>query len=194
MTDATVRLIGRKVHIVRRQSECHWCLDHVAHTVLKPARSWERELRWRVLGDPSALAALRQIVTDHGLLDRLHGVRDDEVLQHVSHLLEIGHLTAIECRPRPRLATASPVAEAPPELVAPPRAAEKKIKTWIEIELIDEQGDPVPFERYAIVLPDGTKTGGSLDKKGLARIDEIDPGGTCQISFPDIDGREWEGA
>src|SRR4029079_16560280 len=34
--------------------------------------------------------------------------------------------------------------------------AEKK--SWIEIELVDEKGRPVPGEAYVVTLPDGTKT------------------------------------
>jgi hypothetical protein len=65
-------------------------------------------------------------------------------------------------------------------------------KTWIEIELVDEEGNPVPGERYKITLPDGkTVSEGTLDANGRARVEGIDPG-TCQISFPDLDKDAWE--
>ena len=38
---------------------------------------------------------------------------------------------------------------------------------------------------------EGIKQSGSLDGQGRARISGIDPG-MCQISFPEIDGREWK--
>ncbi len=63
-------------------------------------------------------------------------------------------------------------------------------KTWIEIELVDAQGKPVPNERYRIQAPDGQFHTGQLDSSDRARISGIDPG-ECLVCFPDIDAREW---
>ncbi|NNF00937.1 MAG: type VI secretion system tip protein VgrG [Pyrinomonadaceae bacterium] len=65
-------------------------------------------------------------------------------------------------------------------------------KSWIEIKLEDDEGNPVPGEKYLVTLPDGsTVASGTLDSKGEARVESIDPG-NCQITFPDMDGRSWE--
>ena len=49
----------------------------------------------------------------------------------------------------------------------------------------------VPGEKYKITLPDGeTLAEGTLDDKGFARVDGIDPG-NCKISFPDLDEEVW---
>jgi len=65
-------------------------------------------------------------------------------------------------------------------------------KTWIEIELVDEEGKPVPGEAYEVTLPDGTQVArGSLDHKGFKRIEGIDPG-NCKITFPRLDKDAWE--
>lgn len=66
--------------------------------------------------------------------------------------------------------------------------------TFIEIELVDQDGRPVAHERYRITLPDGTVRSGRLDDRGSARIDGIRPAGPCDIEFPDIHGEEWEPA
>ncbi len=67
-------------------------------------------------------------------------------------------------------------------------------KSWIEIKLVDEQGDPVPGEPYSVTLPDGESVAaGTLDDKGFVRIDGIDPG-TCQITFPQRDTEAWKKA
>lgn len=64
-------------------------------------------------------------------------------------------------------------------------------KTWIEIELVDENDEPVPGEKYRITLPDGRVAEGTLDVNGFARISGIAPG-TCQITFPNLDKDAWE--
>jgi len=70
--------------------------------------------------------------------------------------------------------------------------AEKKT-AWIEIELVDEEDEPVPGEKYEVKLPDGSVAKGTLDGDGFARIDGIEPG-TCEISFPKLDKDAWEKA
>ena len=69
---------------------------------------------------------------------------------------------------------------------------EEKPKTWIEIVLKDDQGNPIPNERYKLKLPDGSIQEGSLDGDGRARVDGIEPG-SAEVSFPDRGG-EWKPA
>jgi type VI secretion system secreted protein VgrG len=64
-------------------------------------------------------------------------------------------------------------------------------KTWIEIELIDPNGKPVPNERYKLTLPDGSVKWGSLDDNGKARVERLQPG-NCQVTFPDRDQEVWD--
>jgi type VI secretion system secreted protein VgrG len=64
-------------------------------------------------------------------------------------------------------------------------------KSWIEIELVDEEDNPVPGEKYRITLPNGKVAQGTLDHEGFARVEGIDPG-TCQITFPELDKEAWE--
>jgi len=75
----------------------------------------------------------------------------------------------------------------------PQTEGEKKKKpSWIEIQLVDEEKQPVPGEPYQITLPDGeTVAEGTLDDKGLARVEGIEPG-TCKITFPNLDKDAWE--
>ncbi len=68
--------------------------------------------------------------------------------------------------------------------------AEEK-KSWIEIEMVDEEDEPVPGEKYKITLPDDSVAQGTLDEKGFARVEGIDPG-TCKITFPELDKDAWE--
>ena len=74
------------------------------------------------------------------------------------------------------------------------QAGKEKKPSWIEIEMVDEDGDPVPGQAYSITLPDGeTVAEGTLDEKGFVRIDGIDPG-TCKITFPNLDKDAWDKA
>ena len=62
---------------------------------------------------------------------------------------------------------------------------------FIEIEMVDEDGNPVPGEQYQITLPDGSVASGTLDAKGTARVDGIEPG-TCKVTFPKLDESAWK--
>jgi hypothetical protein len=68
---------------------------------------------------------------------------------------------------------------------------EDEEKTWIEIEMVDEEDEPVASEKYRITLPDDSVAEGTLDGNGFARIDGIDSG-TCKVSFPNLDEEAWE--
>ncbi len=69
--------------------------------------------------------------------------------------------------------------------------ATEKIVSWIEIELVGEDGSPIPNERFSIRLPDGKLEEGTLDADGKTRFDDI-PSGNCFVSFPDLDEDAWE--
>jgi hypothetical protein len=66
-----------------------------------------------------------------------------------------------------------------------------KVLTWVEVRLLDMEGNPVAGKRYSIKLPDGSVKQGSLDNSGRARVDGIEPG-TCMISFPELDEEAWD--
>ena len=78
-------------------------------------------------------------------------------------------------------------AENPPR----PHKPDEEKTSWIEIELVDEDDQPVPGERYRITLPDGSVDEGTLDENGFRRVQGIDPG-TCEVTFPNLDKDAWE--
>ncbi len=61
---------------------------------------------------------------------------------------------------------------------------------WVGIELKDEEGNPIPNEAYEIKLPDGKILSGRLDKEGKARVERLEKGGKCDVSFPRIHEEE----
>ncbi|MCK6556303.1 type VI secretion system tip protein VgrG [Candidatus Binatia bacterium] len=69
-------------------------------------------------------------------------------------------------------------------------AGEQAEKTWVEIELLDEDERPVAGEEYRLDLADGSVRRGRLDANGKARVENIDPG-TCELTFPNLDANDW---
>ena len=78
------------------------------------------------------------------------------------------------------------------ESVAPGSQARKTDTklTWIQVVMVDEDDVPMPGIRYRMRITDGSTREGTLDSAGSVRVNGIDPG-TCEVTFPDLDAREW---
>jgi uncharacterized Zn-binding protein involved in type VI secretion len=61
---------------------------------------------------------------------------------------------------------------------------------WTEIELVDDDGLPVPGEAFVVTTADGRSIEGALDANGHARLDGLEPG-SYRVDFPRLDGRSW---
>lgn len=59
-----------------------------------------------------------------------------------------------------------------------------KFRDWVEVELLDSEGNFVPNADYVVRFPDGKSTKGKLDKNGFARIEGASPG-TITVEFPE---------
>ncbi|MCH9687569.1 MAG: hypothetical protein K0V04_39410 [Deltaproteobacteria bacterium] len=66
-------------------------------------------------------------------------------------------------------------------------------RDWLELVLVDENGDPVRDASYEVILPDGSMRIGSLDAQGRARLRDI-PSGACEVRFPALGPDEWQAA
>jgi hypothetical protein len=193
MLSTTIRLAGRKIHIVRQMSDCDGCENHAAHARLEARSFLQNEITGGAYGDASALAAFRDLASADGLSGDVSRVLDSEVLGQIGWLLDTGRLIAVECR---ILALATPMVgvEAPKPGPRPrlrPTVVDAPVKTWVAIELLDDAGHPIANEKYVVTVPEGDVKSGQLDAQGRARIADIDPG-TCKISFPDLHGQEWK--
>jgi hypothetical protein len=90
--------------------------------------------------------------------------------------------------------------EPTPDVAPPPlKPPEESIKAtlpiartaWLEIELVDEYGQPVPNEPYRVEAANGLVIEGELDSTGYARLDPVAPG-ACKVIFPRRDAAWWE--
>jgi type VI secretion system secreted protein VgrG len=65
-------------------------------------------------------------------------------------------------------------------------------KAWIEIILVDMDGNPMPGVKYRITPPGGGEPQeGVLNEHGQAGYYQIEPG-NCKITFPELDKDAWE--
>lgn len=55
---------------------------------------------------------------------------------------------------------------------------------WLELELLDERGEPAGERRFVVELPDGARRSGWLDAAGRARVEGIEGDGPCRVLFP----------
>ncbi len=155
---------------------------------------------------------LRALLSAHESL--VHLLDDHEVRRQVASKLWSGELCAYVYPYQRPMPVRLPTSVAVEEVVAPTSAAARKrlpVKTssesasrpepvvaltFVEIELVDMQGQPVAGEFYVIALPNGTQHSGVLDELGRARVDGLDPG-NCQVTFPKLDRlavERWKGS
>lgn len=83
-----------------------------------------------------------------------------------------------------------PIEVVPETVLGPGSMPPEAELSWIAIELVGEDGRPIPYQRYSVTLPDGTSREGQLDNTGKATERGI-PAGQCGVSFPDLDQATW---
>lgn len=62
-------------------------------------------------------------------------------------------------------------------------------KSWVEIRLLDAEGEPVPQAEYTLILPNGEERTGTLDDNGEAREEDVPPG-PCRVVFATAEASE----
>jgi hypothetical protein len=73
-----------------------------------------------------------------------------------------------------------------------PAEKPKEKKHWIEIILVDAEGEPMPGVKYRITPPGGgAPKEGRLNEHGQAGYYKIEAG-ECKVTFPDLDQDAWE--
>lgn len=131
--------------------------------------------------EPFALAAMRALAARES--PEAARWDDADVIRAIATGLVTGKLLSFRIPP-----SALPVFDLLEDEPAQGQMEGKRVteKTWIEIELLDTTGEPVPNEPYWIELPDGEVREGRLNELGRAYFDHLDPG-NCTVRFPNLD-------
>ncbi len=160
--------------------------------VTRPANREDAErFLARIAREPGDVAALRRLLQDlDPLVDRgrLDGV---QLTEQLARMWLGGRLELSVVAEPPLAGLDGDVQEEEPDGWQPRIREERRVeKTWIEIELLDENEAPVAGERYRVRLTDGETRQGRLDRYGRARYDYLDPG-PCAVWFPDLAAKAW---
>jgi hypothetical protein len=73
----------------------------------------------------------------------------------------------------------------------PPLGPEAEPTAWIAIELVDDEGNPVPDATYRVVCSDGRVRTGTTNMDGKAREDGLTDG-DCKVYFPALNPPDWK--
>jgi hypothetical protein len=205
ITDETLRHGGRQWEL-HRQSECDQCELQNRLRNREWARAWLQQFKGNA---PSINELKRLLARETDVTLRLDRATEDAILDQAARLFALGrwHLHGADAH---RADTQTPgdtgkqgagAAKAPAarqsaslgaEAKKAPATAKKEL-TWVEIQLVDTAGKPVPGMTYEIKMADGSLKSGKLDGSGKARHEQIVPG-QCEVRFPELDGSEWKPA
>lgn len=140
-------------------------------------------------GESDSGMQMRGLLADEDSPASLSEWDDDDVLDAIAYRLERADLTLLRPRREYRsdeLVIIPEQNEDEPVLVAAPEL------TWVEIQLVDEVGEPVAGQAYELTLPDGSVQEGKLNYRGRARVDGITQPGNAAVRFPELDAEAWE--
>jgi uncharacterized Zn-binding protein involved in type VI secretion len=56
---------------------------------------------------------------------------------------------------------------------------------WVEIKLVNDQGEPIPDQPFELTDPSGEKFQGTLDVTGYAKVEPV-KSGSCVVHFPQL--------
>ena len=170
--------------------------DRGASPVEFPAPAEARRFLRTLLTDPLSVHQLRRTLSEERTGYDISRLSDQQVVHLVSSKLLSGHfrLRAVRLtRAGVGQATSAEREEALDDTpAAPPLVADPT--HWIEFELVDPDGEPVPDVAYHATFPDGRVREGTLDRNGRARILSLDVTGECTVRFPGLEGSGGGGA
>jgi hypothetical protein len=99
--------------------------------------------------------------------------------------------TAAPCQPAKPIVTTP--AGPPADVVTAPSVIILDLdkEGWIGIEVVDTLKRPLANEPFILTPPGHDPVKGNLDALGRVRIEGVEPGSTCTITFPNRHRREF---
>jgi hypothetical protein len=61
--------------------------------------------------------------------------------------------------------------------------------SWIEVKVLDTEGEAIPNVAFVVKAPDGSSVPGTTGADGSAQV-EVPTEGTCEVTFPDLES--WQ--
>lgn len=166
----------------------------------QPLSAEEQERAWQVWCFAQAeLESLspRALETAFALYEELRGSAVRPASVHMGPLeaqalgreleaaLMAGRLV-LEARPQVQGLTTQEAQEPAPEWKPKPEPEQEPVKgAWIELELVNQDGEPVANRRFRILQKGAVVREGMTNAAGFARIEPLGPG-PCDVEFPDL--------
>jgi hypothetical protein len=110
----------------------------------------------------------------------------DRIGHDILSAVRVGQLVVRRRTTRP---AAVPLDDTETDVLGP----EAEPTAWIEIELVDQKGAPVPGAAYRIDCDDGRVRTGATNAAGKAREEGLHDG-QCKVSFPRLHAPDWKAA
>jgi hypothetical protein len=171
-------LAGRRVAVLEKHD------SHIAFNDVEEAAAILRQFKM----DAEQMAPINQLMGSPASPSTSLQTSEENVRSIASSVVW-GRLGIIRTPWGGRIGT--PTLDQDDEAAADGGSKRQQKSAWIEINLRDYKGRPIPGERYEIKLPDGSLQTGVLDAYGHAEYYGINPG-TCEVSFPDIPDDKWD--
>jgi hypothetical protein len=177
-SSCTLRLRGRRYRVRLARDEAH----RDAHTLQLGAWLIADAVRC-----PQASRSLARFLSEVDPWRDASVMSTREIATTATRLLDVGAIE-IDEEAEQRVMIAPPVEE---PVLPSDLPTEEETDHWIEIELVDPDGRPVPNQRFELSTEDGERTGGRLDDRGFARVERLRTT-SYQIRFPDVPGSAWQ--
>jgi len=205
----TLRTGGQQWQL-HAEPDCEQCRFQARLRNRAEVRRWLQQFK----GDALCMGEFRRLLARESDVNlRLDRASEDAVLDQVARMFETGRWLLhdpghVHGRDTQNLGSkgksapagasgsgrASLLSEPRAAKSAPPAAPSKSAAlTWIEIRLVNADGEPMGGVAYELKLPDGTLKSDKLDDTGKARYDDI-VAGQCEVRFPELDGGDWKPA